>query len=324
MTCGVVTLPRFVRRHLAALAVLASVVAGPEAAFGSEKITDNASDVTLRVDRGGRAVVSYTRAGRRTHAVVWGAVNARHPSRTVPQVEFKVDYSGGYAKLGFPLWKTIRNVCGRYQGPRLPWLVTACTAPDGSHWAVQQFRRLLPNLGLAPWNARQRARELHVSHWKGPTAKLAVYADWVMSARRHEVFGTLTYRGRPVHGFASTRSGAPLDGYGRLIYLDTLNSALGRGWKRENSFLAQRPFGRWCYLFVPRDRYAGYPPGPRRPAANGERYRLTGGGPGVTPLVMATIAGLPDFNRRNAAHLEREARVNAVKRALFGDRCFGS
>lgn len=303
--------------------MLASVVGGPDAQ-ASEKLTDNASKVTLKVDRVGRAVVSYTRAGTRRHAVVWGAVNARHPNRSVPQVKFKVDYSGGYAKLGFPLWKRIRNVCGRYAGPRLPWLVTACTAPDGSHWAVQQFRRLLPNLGLDPWTARQRARELHVSHWRGPTAKVAIYADWVMSVHRHEVFGRLTYRGRSVYGFRSTRSGAPLDGYGRLIYLDTLNSALGRGWRRENSFLAQRPNGRWCYPFVPRDRYAGYPPGPKRPAANGERYRVTAGGPGVTPLVMATVAGLPNFNARNRAHVELEAAMNAVKRSLFGDRCFGS
>jgi hypothetical protein len=318
-------LARFVNRArlLTALAVLVSVVAAPEAS-ASEKLTDNASNVTLKVDNAGHAVVGFTRAGVRRHAVVWGAINARHPNPSVPQVRFKIDYSGGYRRLGHPLWKTIRNRCQPYDGPRLPWLVTACKAPDGSYWALQEFRRMLPNLGLTPWRANQRARELHVSHWKGEVAKLEVYADWVMSMRWHEVFGRLTYKGQGVHGFKATRAGAPLDGYGRLIYLDVYNSALGRGWKRENSFLAGRPNGRYCYLFVPRNRYAGYPRGPKRPAANGERYRLTGGGPGVTPFVSATTRGLPDYNESNPEHVQLEAALNPLKASLFEGKCWGN
>jgi hypothetical protein len=312
------------RRHLAALVVPAFAVALPQAAHASEKVTDNARNVTLKVDNAGHAVVSWTRAGRRHHAAVWGAINARHPNPSIPQVKFRIDYSGGYKRLGYPLWKTIRNRCRPYDGPRLPWLVTACKAPDGSYWALQEFRRLLPNLGLAPWKSSQRARELHVSHWKGELARIEVYADWVMSMRWHEVFGRLTYKGQGVHGFRATRAGAPLDGYGRLIYLDVYNSALGRGWKRENSFLSGRPNGRYCYMFVPRNRYAGYPPGPRRPAANGQRYRLTGGGPGVTPFVSATVGGLPNFSASNPAHTQLEAALNPLKASLFGDACFGS
>ncbi|MDQ3859352.1 MAG: hypothetical protein M3327_13070 [Actinomycetota bacterium] len=311
-------------RLFAALATLAIVLAAPGAARASEKLTDNASRVVLKVDNAGHAVVSFTRAGRRMHPVVWGAVNARHPSQTVPQVKFKIDYSGGYMRLGRPLWRTIVNRCRRYDGPPLPFLVAACKAPDGSYWALQRFRRLLPNLGIAPWLRRQRARELHISHWTGEVARLDVYADWVMSVRWHEIFGRLTYRGHGVHGFRATRSGAPLDAYGRLIYLDVFNSALGRGWKRENSFLAGRPNGRFCYLFVPRDRYAGYPPGPRRPAANGERYRVTAGGPGVTPFVQRIIAGLPDFSRTNRDHLAIEAAMNPLKASLFGNTCWGN
>ena len=315
-------------RHTARTTVLTALALGalvgaPEA-LASEKLTDNAANVSLKVDGSGHAVVYFTRNGRRMHPVVWGAINARHPSRNVPQVKFKVDYSGGYMKLGSPLWKTIKNRCRPYDGPPLPWLVTACKAPDGSYWALQQFRRLLPNLGVSPWAPHQRARELHISHWKGEPAKLEVSADWVMSMHWHEVFGRVTYQGQPVYGFSSTSAGAPLDGYGRLIYLDTYNSALGAGWKRENSFLAQRPNGRFCYMFVPRDRYAGYPAGPRRPAANGQRYRLTAGGPGVTPFVMTTVAGLPNFSSTNPDHVALEALLNPVKRALFGDRCFGN
>jgi hypothetical protein len=312
------------RRWLTALIAVAAAAVVPAPGAASEKLTDNASNVVLKVDNAGHAVVYFTRNGRRFHPVVWGAVNARHPTRSAPQVSFKIDYSGGYMRLRRPLWKTIRNRCRPYDGPPLPWLVAACKAPDGSYWALQEFRRLLPNLGLEPWRREQRARELHISHWTGDVARLDAWADWVMSARWHEVFGRLTYRGRPVYGFSSTPAGAPLDGYGRLVYLDVYDSALGPGWKRENSFLAGRPNGRFCYLFVPRDRYANYPPGPRRPAANGERYRLTAGGPGVTPFVMTTIAGLPDYNAANAEHQRVEAELNPIKASLFGSECFGT
>ncbi|HEX2111094.1 MAG TPA: hypothetical protein VHF67_06030 [Gaiellaceae bacterium] len=315
---------KLLRGGLPLILAASAATALPAPAAASEKLTDNASNVALKVDGAGHAVVYFTRNGRRYHPLVWGAVNARHPTRSAPQLSFKIDYSGGYMRLGRPLWKTIRDRCRPYDGPPLPWLVAACKAPDGSYWALQEFRRLLPNLGLEPWRREQRARELHISHWSGGVARLEVWADWVMSERWHEVFGRLTYRGQPVYGFSSTPTGAPLDGYGRLIYLDVYNSALGRGWKRENSFLAGRPNGRFCYMFVPRDRYAGYPRGPRRPAAHGERYRLTAGGPGVTPFVMATVPGLPNYNAANPEHVRLEAQLNPVKASLFGGECFGN
>ena len=311
------------RRRLTTLAALATLVAClglPGTASASEKLTDNAANIQLQVDGKGHAVVSYSRAGRRWHAVVWGAMNARQPSKSVPQVSFRVDYSGGFKKLGYPLWKTIKNRCKPYDGPQLPWFIKACKAPDGSYWALQQFKRLLPNLGIDPWLPRHRARELHISHWTGDIAQLDVYADWVMSFRYHELFGRLTYKGKPVYGFKSTSYGAPLDGYGRLIYLDTYNSRLGAGWKRENSFLARRTGtqGHFCYHFLQRERYAGYPAGPPRPPGNGERYRLTAGGPGVTPLVMTTVDGLPDYDVDPDAD-RIEAAMNPLKTVVVGD-----
>ena len=39
------------------------------------------------------------------------------------------------------------------------------------------------------------------------------------------IFGRLTYAGVPVHGFSTTPTGEPLDRYGRVLYLDTLDSA---------------------------------------------------------------------------------------------------
>ena len=310
--------PRVCRR-LAVTALLAgALLAAASPAAASEILTRNASNVRLKVDAKGRAVVYYTRAGRQYHPLIWGAVNARPPSRSVRQVSFKIDYSGGWGRFRQNIWKTIKNRCAPYDGPPLPWLVAACKAPDGSYWALQSWRRMLPNLGLAPWRPSQRARELHVSHWRGELPKLEVYLDWVYGRRFHHLFGRFTYRGRPVHGFANTSSGAPLDSFGRNVYVDTLNSAYGRGWKRENSFLAHRPRGNFCYGFYPRERYAGYPRGPRRPEGNGEAYRAFAMGPGVTPVVAWSAPGLPDYNAQNAQHAELEAAMNALGDILHG------
>src|SRR5207247_1338431 len=81
---------------------------------------------------------------------------------------------------------------------------------------------------------------LQRSHWSGPLAKLQVWSDWVYRGRFQQLFGRLTYRGRAVHGFGTTRYGAPTDHYGRLLYLDTYDSGYGSGWRRENSFVAHK------------------------------------------------------------------------------------
>ncbi len=313
---------------LAAFVSVAACLVAPGAAHATEKITENATKLQLRVDAKGRAVVSFNKGGVRRHAAVWGAINARHPDPNRKQVAFKIDYSGGYQKLGFPLWKTINNRCGKYDGPYIPWVIKACKAPDGSYWALQAFRRLLPNLGVNPWLPRQRNLEIHLSHWKGPIAQLDVYADWVQSQRWHELFGRLTYKGVGVHGYKMLGYGEPGDSWGRLIYLDVYNSALGAGWKRENSFIARRQAnpGHFCYHFVPRERYSWYPPGPIRPPAHAEKYRLTGGGPGVTPFVMTRVQGLENFNADNPAHLQLEAEMNPLKTVVLGAdaNCMGN
>ncbi len=115
----------------------AALLAAAPPAEASEILTRNASNVRIKVDAQGRAVVYYTVGGRRYHPLVWGAVNARPPSRSVRQVSFKVDYSGGWGSFRKNLWKTVKNGCRPYDGPRLAWLVAACKAPDGSYWALQ-------------------------------------------------------------------------------------------------------------------------------------------------------------------------------------------
>lgn len=250
-----------VRVLLAALAAAALA----DSAAASELIDRNASDVQLRVNGSGQALLSYTAGGARKNVLVWGAVNARHPAAGRAQVAFSKDYSGPGSFAGG---------CAPYDGPALKWLVTACKAPDGSYWAVQSWQRMLPNYGF-PASGAAAVWELRLSHWSGEIAKLTVQQNWAYR-RYHHLFGTFTYQGRPVHGFRTTRAGVPLDAYGRNVYVDTFGSAYGPGWRRENSFLAHKPTGVFCYGFYPHGA---------RPPGMGTRYRATAIGPGVTPDV---------------------------------------
>jgi hypothetical protein len=271
------------------------------AAGASTLITRGAADIELTVNGAGMALVAYEQAGARKRVLAWGAIN--------DDVRFRLDYAGGWGAFGRPVWKTIKS-CGAYDGPSLHWLVAACKAPDGSYWALQRWQRLLPNQGYPPRTGLERARELHLSHWRGELPKLEIYLDWIYSGRFHHLFGRYTYRGKAVHGYRSTSKGIPLDPYGRNIYLDTYNSAYGPGWKRENSFLANRPRGNFCYGFFPRPSYYDRS---RRPAAHGRRYRATAIGPGVSPDPFWTGDGLGEYE---PAH---EAQMNALSDSIAGD-----
>ena len=236
--------------------------------------------------------------------LAWGAVDAIPPTTARAQVKLRLDYSGGFGTFRRPVWKTFKNECAPYDGPELEWLVTACTAPDGSYWAVQTWQRALPNYGIKP-SAKRAVWELRLSHWNGEIAELDVSLNWAYR-RFHHLYGRLTYQGEPVYGFRSTPTGEPLDTFGRNIYVDTFDSAYGRGWRRENSFLAHRPTGTFCYgLF----RH-----GPR-PAGTGRRYRATVIGPGVTPDVFWEAEAPGPYDR------ELDATANEEIRALGDPSC---
>jgi hypothetical protein len=312
-----------VRRRLAVTCALglACVLAGPAAA--SQLIDRNAKGLHLAVNTNGEALVTYRARGGIQRVLAWGAVDARHPTSGLPQVRFRKDYAGGWGKYHRDYWRTFKNACHPYDGPKLAFMVTACGAPDGSYWAVQSWQTPLPDLGMTPWLPVQRAWELHLSHWRGPLALLEAWSNWVYSPRFHELFGRLTYQGQPVYGFATTRSGAPTDSYGRLIYLDTFSSRYGKGWKRENSFVAHKPTGIWCYGFFQFDPTKGYPhprgfPSTPRGPGTGEKYRLTVNGPGVTPDVSIVVPGTHDYNPSNAADVELERTNDALLFSMLG------
>ncbi len=300
---------------------MATAIVGAEPASGTYLVSRNVAAPSLKVDAAGHALVQYKEKGKIKRVLVWGAINAAPPKAGGRQVAFKIDYSGGWKSLkNANYYKTIKNVCSAaaYDGPSLPYKVFACKAKDGSYWALQRWQRMLPNLGFDPWRPEQSVQELHISHWKGPLPELQVKMDWAWGGRYQQLVGTYSYAGSPVYGFKSTPSGVPLDTWGRNVYLDTFNSAYGSGWKRENSFLAQNANGRFCYSFGPRPPYPGYPTSPPR-QGNGERYRLTALGPGVTPIVSIEFPAIGDFDPADPAKVQLENDVNAEIDALgFG------
>jgi len=244
-------------------------------ASASQLIDRNAKSVKLEVNAKGEALVSYRADGKLKHVLAWGGLNAIAPTQSRPQVAFKLDYAGGWGKYHSSYWKTFANACSAYDGPALAWQLLACTAPDGSYWALQAWQRMLPNYGLAPSPA-QAVWELRLSHWTGELPVLTIATDWSWHQWDH-LFGTFSYDGSPVFGFKSTAAGNPLDSFGRNVYVDTYDSAYGTGWKRENSFLTHTGTGAFCYSVNPHGSH---------PAGKGTKYRATVEGPGVTPDVM--------------------------------------
>jgi hypothetical protein len=274
------------RFRLAVFIVVLSAVALPASASASEIIDRNASNVTLKAAANGQALISFNARGKRWNVLAWGAMNALQPTTARKQIEFKLDYSGGYGTYKRDVWKTFKNTCRAYDGPELQWFVAGCKAADGSYWALQSWQRALPNYGL-PASGKSAVWELRLSHWRGDLPQLTVNLNWAYKAFHH-IFGQFTYLGKAVHGFKSTSTGVPLDTFGRNLYLDTFNSAYGQGWKRENSFLMHKGTGKFCYGFYSHGS---------RPVGSGERYRATIIGPGVLPDIYWEADALTTYDK---------------------------
>jgi hypothetical protein len=273
-------------------------------ANGSQLVDRNAKAPTLSVNASGEALLTYSTEGKVRHVLAWGAENAISPTRARPQVAFDLDYAGGWGKYRREYWKTFANSCSAYDGPPLAWLVTACKSPDGSYWALQAWQRALPNYGVPP-TATQAVWELRLSHWSGELPVLTVTTDWAWHRWDH-LFGMYSYAGNPVFGFKATATGAPLDSFGRNVYLDTFDSRYGQGWKRENSFLTHTHSGGFCYSVNPHGDH---------PTGKGTKYRATVEGPGVTPDVLWEGPAPGPYNR------ELDAVANAAERRLGDPHC---
>ena len=311
------------RLRVFAAVVVASLV-GAGGASAAQLIDRNATGVRIVANAKGEALLTYRAHGMSRHVLLWGAVNARPTVPGTKQVKLRVDYSGGWHTRRTLYWKHFPGSCGRYDGPPLPNLVVACKSPDGSYWAAQQWAQPLPDLGFTPWLPELRAKWLDISHWTGPVAQIETGMDWVYSGRFQDLFGRYTYRGWAVYGFHTTRYGAPTDGFGRLIYLDTYDSVYGSGWRRENSFVPHGHTGVFCYGFYPFDPTKGgyrHPPGwtQRRGPGTGTKYRIFAEGPGVTPDVSVVVPGSHPFDASNPEDVSLQQEESA-RLAAWGDR----
>ena len=256
------------------LALIVLAIAAPATASASQLIDRNTSQVRLAVSAGGVAQISYTERGRRKQVLAWGALNTTFPtSPHAKQQLFSVNYANGHGSQYADLGRNFKNACRKYDGPKLPWLVTACKAPDGSYWALQSWQRILNDWGH-PSDAFRKSYELRLSHWKGDLPVLTVKQDWSYGGQWEHFYGNFTYLGRPLHGFKTDNLGAPLDKFGVLIFMDTFDSAYGKGWVRETGWVAHKGTGVYCYSMNPHGK---------QPAGSGKKYRITVQSPGALP-----------------------------------------
>src|SRR5262249_13675452 len=150
--------------------------------------------------------------------------------------------------------------------------------------------------------------DLRLSHWRGPLEVFTVKQDWAYHRYDH-LYGSVSYRGRGMHGFRTDRLGAPQDRYGILVYVDTFDSSYGSGWRREMGFVTHNPTGIFCYGF-----YQHVLPGlPPFPPGNGTAYRATVVGPGVLPDVTWEAQARGGYER------DADLLANAEQRTSFTD-----
>jgi len=289
-------------------ALVAALSVAPATAVASGIVTADFRNPTLEVNAKGIALVQYVDgSGTAKHVLLWGAVNGvAHPLEpAVAQAKFRIDYTGGWkSRQNARYWKTFKNACGRYDGPPLPFFVAGCKAPDGSYWALQSWQRNLPLRGFDPWTDRQRAPELHLSHWTGALPVLEVYPHWTYGGSQQGFFGRFVYQGQPVYGTRSP-SGTISDAYARNVYVDAFNSDYGPGWKHDTAINTHPGNGGFCYTFVPQRPPAGYPSSEPRGNGLGERYRILAMGPGVTPVVQWEGAKLGSYDAARNEELQR-------------------
>ncbi len=192
-----------------------------------------------------------------------GARSTRRIGR--PQTSFRRDYSGGWKSRGRAVWASFVDRCGPYTGPALPFLIVACTAPDGTSWAVQAWQRLVADARLRPLEAEPAAMEFH-PHWSGPVALLEVSPNWTYGGQWQAGSSDgLTLRARPssVRGRRRRAGSQPL----RTLRLHR-HAKLGlrarmRGMTRASVLHLRN--GAFCYSFATPP--PGYPDStPRGPA----------------------------------------------------------
>lgn len=250
---------------------LATIVAvGPRSAEGSMLVDRDTTSPRLAVDANGNALVTYRARGATRRFLAWGAINS--------DLRFSIDRTGGTnSRRANP--RSFASACGPYTGPQLMYVKAACTAPDGSHWVLQEWMRIIKVGG------NKGPRELRLSHFTGQPAVLSIATDWSWNGRYRHMYGTYTYEGRGVYGNAWRSDGYVLDGLGRNIMIDSFDSDFGSGWRRVNGFLSNAPYGEFCYGFTPKGNIQ------QTGRSASEWYFASTAGPGVSPDVFLMFRG---------------------------------
>jgi hypothetical protein len=283
-------------RLLPLLSACLLALALPTVAGAAQIVDRGVASPQLSVDNRNVALVTYSAHGVTRHVLYWGAVDWANT--------FKRDYSGGW-KSKMADYKRFSNSCKAYTGPRLALMVAACDAPDGSHWALQQWSRLWRNYG-----GDRAPAELYISHWRGDVAQLQIGTDYSYHGKHQHLWGRFTFHNRPVFGLNHTLQGVPTDKQGRNIYVDFLT---GPRWRRVNSFLTHPPTAGFCYTFA---NHPASSPG-WNGQGTGDAYRATAIGPGVSPVVELHFAPPGPYSP------EADEAANAAQQALLGSdrRC---
>ena len=160
--------------------------------------------------------------------------------------------AGGRARS--PTTSASATTAGPTRARRSPFQIAACDAPDGSHWALQQWSRLWRNYG-----GDRAPAELYISHWRGNVGELQIQTDYSYHGKHQHLWGTFTFHHKPVFGTKWTIKGVPTDKQGRNVYVDYLK---GPVWRRVNSFLTHPPTAGFCYTFA---NHPASSPGLERP-----------------------------------------------------------
>ena len=187
-------------------------------ASASQLVDRNASAIKLEVNAKGEALISYKAHGEAEARARLGRVERDRADAGAAAGRVQARLRRRLGQVPPDYWKTFKNSCGAYDGPKLAWFVAGCTAPDGSYWALQAWQRMLPNYGVTA-TAAQSVWELRLSHWTGDLPVLTINTDWAWHQWDH-LFGTFTYNGQPVFGYKATPGGNPLDTFGRNIYVE--------------------------------------------------------------------------------------------------------
>ncbi|MGB2953441.1 MAG: hypothetical protein WBB74_08605, partial [Gaiellaceae bacterium] len=191
-----------------AAVALAAAFACPATAGASIMVAATARDATLKVTANGQAEADWiTGGGGHGSIVIWPSGRLRWGAHLQGR-----DVSYPATGIAVPVARVVRQT------------------PDGRLWALQAWRRL-PGGPV----------ELRFARWQGAPTTLtlqAVCCKW----HSENVVGKASFHGKAIYGFHSTPQGAPLDRFGRNVFLDSYRHSR---WHRMMGILTHRPTGRF-------------------------------------------------------------------------------